>query len=309
MVGIIAVLALLLVGLAGYLVAVLRQVEAITAQLGRRREGITHAPVALDLVSPSLNRLAALVNETIADAEDAALAARRHEAGFRELIAEISHDLRTPLTAIRGYQRLLAATDLDAEQRAQLAVAARHANELAEQVDGLFEYAYLLDSHTQTTRGLFDLGALVGECLVAALESLESRGLRVDYRHKEQILIESDRQKVTRIVENLVRNAAQYAVGHLTVSVDADDHVVRLIMTNDVADPSRLEVTRVFERFYSERDFGTGLGLTIVSLLTRKLGGSVGADLDGGEFRVCVTLPRRVSGETGDATGSRTDER
>lgn len=293
MIGLVAALVLVLVGLAGYLVAVLRQVEAITVQLRRRRDEGTHIPVALDLVNSSLNRLAALANETIADAEEAALAAKRHEAGFRELIAEISHDLRTPLTAIRGYQRLLAATDLDAEQRAQLAVANRHATELAEQVDDLFEYAYLLDSHAQTTRSLFDFGALVGECLAAAVEPLESRGLRVDYRQREQVLIESDRQKVTRIVENLVRNAAQYAVEHLTVSLGVDEQAVSLTMANGVADSSTLEITRVFERFYSERDLGTGLGLTIARLLAQKLGGSVNADLDEDQFRVRVTLPRR----------------
>ena len=86
------------------------------------------------------------INATIEPAERAGARLRRHEHRYRELVADLSHDLRTPLTAVRGYQQMLAASALDPVQREHMSTAARHAERLSALVEESFEYARLSDA-------------------------------------------------------------------------------------------------------------------------------------------------------------------
>ena len=98
-------------------ILVRRQLRAITDQLRRRREAGVHAPVHLQLVDGALEALVVQINAVIAQIEQAGTSLERHERRYRELVADLSHDLRTPLTAVRGYQQLLAASGLDPTRR------------------------------------------------------------------------------------------------------------------------------------------------------------------------------------------------
>ena len=111
-------------------VLVRRQLRSVTDQLRRRREAGVHAPVHLQLVDGAVEALVVQINATIAQAERTGARLRRHERRYRELVADLSHDLRTPLTAVRGYQQMLAASALDPAQRDHLCAAARHADRL-----------------------------------------------------------------------------------------------------------------------------------------------------------------------------------
>ena len=94
-------------------VLVRRQLRSVADQLRRRREAGVHAPVHLQLVDGAVEALVVQINATIAQAERTGARLRRHERRYRELVADLSHDLRTPLTAVRGYQQMLAASALD----------------------------------------------------------------------------------------------------------------------------------------------------------------------------------------------------
>lgn len=298
------VLGVLLVALAGYLVVLLRQIRAVTDQLDRRAQGGTHHAVSLELVNAQLSGLVARINDTIRDAEDAAARIRQDEQRFRGLIADISHDLRTPLTAVRGYQQLLGRTELSADQRTKLEVAARHVAELGSLVDHLFEYTYLLEAEPVVEAERFNLTNVVAEALIGAADQLGERGLDVRYDPRAPVHVTSDLEKVTRIVQNLVRNALQHARKHLTVEVedvDGTDHPggiggprVSVTFTNPVPADDPPQVDRLFERFYTgdgSRARTTGLGLSIVRLLAEQLDGTTRASLEDGRLSIVVELP------------------
>jgi signal transduction histidine kinase len=286
------VLGVLLVGAVAYLGIVQRQIASVTRQLDRRARLGTHHAVTLALVNRRLNALVARVNDAIRDSESAVARTRRDEQRFRGLIADVSHDLRTPLTAVRGYQQLLDRSTLTDAQRASLDVARRHADELGTLIDHLFEYAYLVEADPPITPEPVNLTNLVAECLLAAADQLQERGLDVVFDPPAPIHITADREMVTRIVQNLVRNAHQHAHGALSVDVSAGPPV-RITFTNPVPDGA-VEVDRLFERFHTgddSRSRTTGLGLSIVRLLSEKLGGTADATLDDGALSLVVELP------------------
>ena len=144
-----------------------RQLRAVARQLRQRREGDTHTPIHLELVDRALETLVAHVNDVIAQNERAMATVERHEQRYRDFVADLSHDLRTPLTAVRGYQQLLASTQLDDVQRGQLLTARRHADRLAVLVDEFFDYAWLSGEQPASSvhRVPVDLAEEVGDPL------------------------------------------------------------------------------------------------------------------------------------------------
>lgn len=295
-------------------VLVRRQLRSVTDQLRRRREAGVHAPVHLQLVDGAVEALVVQINATIAQAERTGARLRRHERRYRELVADLSHDLRTPLTAVRGYQQMLAASALDPAQRDHLCAAVRHADRLAALVEEVFEYARLSDDAGEADGARMarvDLVEEVVQCLLGLAGPLEAAGLEVELRAPDALVAETDPGALRRIVANLVRNAVQHGRGRLRVELSGiagrDGRAggdgaapgeaggaagrVQLRMRNGVRRPGALDVSRALERGWSSDPAGTGLGLSIVELLAARLGGTVAVGLAGEEFEVVLELP------------------
>lgn len=293
----IAILGALLLVTAGYLMVVLRQITAVRRQLERQLHEDSHRAVTLSLVVPQLEALVARVNDTVRHSQAASTRTRQEERRIRSFIADISHDLRTPLTTVRGYLQLLERTDLDENQRMQLAVAHRQAEELGSLVDRLYEYAYLLEVEPTLEIEPLDVGVLVGECLLGMTTEIERAGLDVEVEPPAGLVIGTDREKLTRIVQNLARNSVQHGRDLLQVEVEQSDESVEIRFANGVAPGAEIDADRLFDRFYSTDRSRTGrtsgLGLAIVQVLATQLGGSVGARLDddAGTVRIWVRIP------------------
>lgn len=291
------VLAVLWLATLAYLLIVLRQIVQVRRQLERRLADDSQAVVTLSLVTPQLEQLAARVNDTVRQAREASTRTRQEERRIRSFIADISHDLRTPLTTVRGYLQLLERTDLDAFQRERLAVAHRQTVELGALVDRLYEYAYLLDAQADLEVEQVDLGVLTGECLLGMAAPIEAAGLEVEFAPPTQLVIATDREKVTRILQNLLRNAVQHGRGRLTVELTTADGGALLQVSNGVAGDQQIDAARLFDRFYtadSSRSARTsGLGLSIAHVLVEQLGGEATAQQDaaGAPVTIMVRIP------------------
>lgn len=294
MLVLVVILALLWLLTLAYLVVVLRQITAVRRQLERRLVEDSPAAVTLSLVVPQLEMLSARVNDTVRQAREASTRTRREERRIRSFIADISHDLRTPLTTVRGYLQLLERTELDAAQRERLTVAVRQTRELGVLVDRLYEYAYLLDAEPVLEREPVDAGMLVGECLLGMTAPIEQAGLAVRFDPPMGLIAVTDRETLTRIVQNLLRNAVQHGREHLTVEVGATEEAVRVQIANGVAPGTGIDAARLFDRFYtadgSRSGRTSGLGLSIVRVLSEQLGGEVAAAQDPATGDVTITL-------------------
>ena len=301
MIVLLVVLAVLWLATLAYLLIVLRQIVQMRRQLEQRLAEDSQAAVTLSLVTPQLEQLAARVNDTVRRARDASTRTRQEERRIRSFIADISHDLRTPLTTVRGYLQLLERTDLDASQRERLAIAHRQTVELGALVDRLYEYAYLLDAQVDLEVEKVDLGVLVGECLLGMAAPIEAAGLEVEFDPPTQLVVATDRRILTRILQNLLRNAVQHGRDHLAVEVTAEGDGAALRVSNGVAEAQRIDAAQLFDRFYtadrSRSGLTSGLGLSIVRVLTEQLGGEVTAQQDaaGGAVTISVRVPSTPS--------------
>lgn len=289
----VAALSVITLILTGYIAFLQLQLRGINTNLKRRLEEKTRQPVTLALLDRQLNQLVNQINKSLEEEENLRLNILRDEKRFKEMIANISHDLRTPLTAIKGYQQMLSAGELSDDQRKKLEVAQRHAAELEVLIEHFFEYAYLLNNEAKPVPERINLTNLAADCLAAAVPEFEKHQIEVEFNDARPIYTLTDREMTTRILNNLIRNCIQHSSGRVTVSVTAGKDAI-IAFSNTVDAPQKIDCSKLFDRFYTSdqaRGKGTGLGLSIVKILAERMDGSTGASLEGEWLTIRVSLP------------------
>lgn len=294
-VGVLVVLIILLVLYTAFLQLQLRN---INRQLNKRLTENTRQPISLELLNRELNTLAININKSLKIEETLRLNGIREDKRFKELIANISHDLRTPLTAIKGYQQLMEKGTLSAEQQQKLKVAQKYANELGNLIEHFFEYSYLMNAGPEFSIEGINLTNLVTECLAESVSSFEENNLTVRFEETTPVLVLANREMTTRIIQNLIRNCIQHSAGEISVQLLIAGNAV-ISFSNPVANASEIDVKQLFDCFYTgdkARRKSTGLGLSIVKLLSEQMGGNARALLQESviEIRVELQLGERV---------------
>ncbi len=211
----------------------------------------------------------------------------------RDLIAHVSHDLRTPLVSLRGYLELLAARgdDLPAEQRRQhLAVALRQSERLGTLIDELFELARLDFKGVTLARERFALAELAADVVQKFALAAEGQGVRLVVQAAPGLpFVDADLGLVERLLENLIGNALKHtpAGGCITLAVHAEGTQ----LVTEVRDSGRgiaaADLPHVFDRFYrgsrGAGAGGAGLGLAIARRIVELHGGTIGVASTPGE--------------------------
>ncbi len=275
-----------------YIVYIQVQLRNINSQLTKRMLEKTKQPLSLELINRQLNTLTANINRSLAVEEKLRFDSIKREKSFKELIANISHDFRTPLTAIKGYQQLMENDELSKNQQKKLQIAEKHTEELGQLIDHFFEYSYLISTEPELNMVRINLTNLVTECLAASVPTLEENNLSLHIEETPNIFVFADKEMVMRIIQNLIRNCVQHCEGYIEVRLLSMENAV-ISFKNPVKNASEIDVNRIFERFYTAdkaRGSNTGLGLSIVSLLAKQMGGSVGASLQDGLLDIRVRL-------------------
>ena len=223
----------------------------------------------------------------------------RPHSGNAELTAaftNISHDLRTPLTALCGYLDLL-------EQEPQTEAAARYLAVIRERTDAmralteeLFRYSVLTATADELHTEPVCLNDVLEQSLAGFYGTLSARGITPSVQLPEEKVIRPlDAAALRRVFDNILSNAAKYSDGDLAVVLAPDGKVT---FSNRASALSRVEAARQFDRFYTVDSArgSTGLGLSIAKLLTEKLHGTISADYENETLRICIAFPTEKQG-------------
>lgn len=289
----VVILAILVIILGIYIVFVKVQLHSINSQLNKRLKENTRQMISIELANKELNDMAVNINKCLQAEEMQRLKGIREEKRFKELIANISHDLRTPLTAIKGYQQLMERDELTDSQRNKLVVAQRHAEELGSLIEHFFEYSYLINSEPIVNLERINITSFVIECLADLVTTIEQNNMAIHFEEAPSIFVLADKEMVTRIVQNLIRNCIQHSSGEINVSLMISDKAV-ISFKNPIKPDSEIDAEKLFDRFYTgdkARSHSTGLGLAIVKVLSESMDGSVGAEIKEGILDIQVKLP------------------
>lgn len=285
-----AVLAALAIWPVMRLLALQHDMRSIAEQLDRRRREGSDEPLEVSARDDALERLAAAVECTVDEQRAETAEVRAREARLRREIADISHDLKTPLIAVRGYLQLVRrdAPRADAS-RERLETVLTRVDDLSRLVDDFFELSVLDSQEHELELVPVDATAVVGDELAGLFTAFEARGLEPEvHLPAHPLRVMADETALARVVRNLVANALSYTTGGVRVELaQADDRSgrARLVVSNGARGMDESTVPLMFGRFYRADRARTrphaGLGLAIVRELVGQMGGAVDAHLDG----------------------------
>jgi len=227
--------------------------------------------------------------------------ARGHERAF---LLSISHDLRTPLTSIKGYAEAMADGVIESSpDRARAAgVIAAEARRLERLVADLLDLARLDAHEFSLTPQRVDAREVVGSTVQGFGPAAQEWGVRLQLTPGVPVPAEADPERLAQVVANLVENALKYAKASVVVDVASRNGHVEVRVEDDGPGIPQDERGRVFERLYTTRapagrQVGTGIGLAIVHELAGAMGGAASCEpLGGGGTRFIVTLPVATPG-------------
>lgn len=224
---------------------------------------------------------------------------RRLEAVRRDFVANASHELKTPITALRGFAETLLEDDLPEDLRREwLASIRANALRLQRLVEDLLDLSRLESGGWVAREDLVDIGALAEDVIAEVGPMAEERGVAL--RKLGDAMVVGDEQGLEQVFRNLLENAIRYTPegGVVSIGIDGNAETVRLVVRDTGTGIPTPALSRIFERFYrvdparSRAEGGTGLGLAIVKHLVNAMGGEVWAESELGlGTKVFFTLP------------------
>jgi len=294
-----------LAGTAGFLLfrRLHRRLERLEASVGRVASGDLDTRV-VEPGRDEIGRLGEAFNTMAGRLKESREALLAVDEQRRRFLADVTHDLATPLTTIRGYAETLLDPGVlkSPEERDEYV---RFIHEEAIRMDALvadlLDLARVESGSVPLERSRVDLAALAREEAARSRRALDEAGLALEIDAAGPVFVLADPRRIEQIVTNLLRNAMAHVPSGGTVRVrveraPADATAARLVVEDDGPGIDTADLPFVFDRFYrgapSRPAGGTGLGLAIVRGLSRAHGGDATAEnAPGGGARITVTLP------------------
>lgn len=258
-----------------------RQLRKITAQLNERTSENTEKTITVALIDRDLSGLAASINRNLDLQKKLRIDVRRSDLQLKDSIANLSHDLRTPLTSVSGYLQLSRNPHCPAESREEyLKIVSDKADTLKTMINGLYELSVLDVKKMPLKKEKLDLNLVISGVLAGQYELFKKSGIELTVSlpgHPVWVL--GNRVACTRIVQNLLNNTARHAKGNAEISLERSGSYAVLSIRNPAPNLTQKDTEHLFERFYtadsSRNSGGSGLGLYIVKTLLEKMDGRV----------------------------------
>ena len=227
---------------------------------------------------------------------------RRIEKQKNELITNVSHDLRTPLTSIMGYLRLLQDSKYESKEQHNeyVRIAFSKSEQLKNLIEDLFEYTKLTNEKMVLEKQEVCITELLEQLIEELVPQAEEEGLiLVKQFPKERVYAAIDSEKMVRVFENLLMNAIKYSKddGEIKVSLQRQRRNIQITVANHSEEFTKEELGNLFERFYKKDQSrsrvteGSGLGLAIAKSIVELQGGEIRAEYEDGIIQFIVSLP------------------
>ncbi|WP_066712012.1 sensor histidine kinase [Clostridium sp. Marseille-P299] len=231
-----------------------------------------------------LENLLATINDSLKAIRSERIIYEKREKEFQKQIENISHDLRTPLTSILGYLKILDQSGLEQEDKEALAIIQRKAYLLQRLISQFYDFSRLTSEDYVLEMEQIDIARLLRETVIDYYQELSVKNLEIDLVIPEHpILVEANSNAMERVFLNLLQNACRYAESRLKIGIEQSKDEVTVSFENNVTDFSEDDLNSIFERFYmrdnARSDGASGLGLTIAKHLVEKMHGMLEAEL------------------------------
>ncbi len=269
-----------------------KQLKSISRQLSREQTRL----VTVDFVNHDIEAVVQDINQLLERMQQIIIKSNASSAALKSSIADISHDMKTPLTAVIGYLQL-AEKECDDEQIREIIniclERTRYCNTL---INDFFELSVIESQGCSPKSESVDVAGMICEQILANYPIFDEKGISPHFEDSDKtIIVSADSNMLNRVIQNLISNGVKYASGDITFNICQENEQILITVSNPIKD--YVDVEHIFDRFYTQdksRNKGSGIGLYICRHLIEAMGGSISAETDGNLLSVKVILTTRL---------------
>lgn len=297
------VLLIVIVMLSLKILFIRKSMEEICEELREHLSNETNTLISVSTGDKRIRRFVTELNEQLR-----ILRAERQQylSGNRELkdaVTNISHDLRTPLTAICGYLELLESQEQSTEVQRYIRIISNRVETLAHLTDQLFRYSVIMVSENDTAKERVVLNEMLEESISAFYAVLKKSNIEPSVQMPQRKVVRYlPPATLSRVLSNLLNNAVNYSDGDLEITLS---EIGEITFTNTATALNQVQVGKLFNRFYTVNTAqkSTGLGLGITRSLVEQLNGTITASYEDNKLSICIQLPDACDEEKGTGHG------
>ena len=209
---------------------------------------------------------------------------------LKNAITNISHDLRTPLTAIAGNLYMIGKTDELSEIREYVGAIEERTEAMKQLTEELFRYSMIVSNESKEDTEEVFVNQVLAESISSFYPVLTEKGITPQIHITDTRIVRNvNRSELARVFSNLLNNAVKYSNGDLDITLSDTGEIT---FANTAKELSTVEVEQLFDRFYTVEVArnSTGLGLSIARTLVERMGGTITADYENGRLAIKITL-------------------
>lgn len=263
----------------------------IDAQIAERLMTETNTLIDISYQDKTMRRLAERLNSELRKLRKERHRFQQGDLELKSAITNISHDLRTPLTAISAYLDLLDHVEKSELAERYIGVIRNRTEALKQLTEELFRYSVITSPEYDNSVEPVTINAVLEESILGFYATLQERKITPNISMTENKIIRKvNRAALSRIFSNLINNAIKYSDGDLYITLtDAG----QIIFSNTASDLNEVDLKRLFDRFYTVENArkSTGLGLSISRILIEQMNGTICAQYENRKLSICIQLP------------------
>ena len=280
-----------------YIVTIRRQIADICRQVDFINEHHSNKKVSTSLRGRELLRLTECINKLIDEKKRIKIQAEKSERAFKDTIAGISHDIRTPLTSLDGYFQLMKnCTDSALNEKYSRIISGR-IYALQDMTEQLFTFVKLENPSYSLECEPINLTQTVCDVMFSFYNDIVNSGFEPEVNIPDEILTaNANLAGMKRVLQNIIKNALIHGERDLFITMRPRGEFAEISVGNGISTNDEIDVSRVFERFYkadvSRQKGSTGLGLFIAKQLIERMGGQIRAELTEKVFKIIIDIKR-----------------
>ena len=271
--------------LAAKLFSLKSRIDSVSKQLDDKDNTL----ITTRLGGDELETVVKKINLMIENDHKAKVAISREQAALKQAIADISHDIRTPLTAVVGYLQLAEKED----QQRNISIALERARYCGSLVNDFFELSVIDSKGCEPVMESVDVNDMLCELILANYPNFEAKSITPHFEDSgKPVYAYADKKMLTRVIQNLISNGIQYGSDRLDFTLTADE-TVHISVSNPISD-NEIDTEKMFDKFYrasrSRTAGGAGIGLYICKQFVEAMDGGISASAGDGMLTITVTL-------------------
>lgn len=287
----IGILVLIIVGLFIKIYLLRKATKEIEESFADRLMTETNTLIDISTGDKYMRRLAEAINVQLRKLRSERHRFQQGDMELKNAVTNISHDLRTPLTAIGGYLDLLEKEENSESVKRYIDIIRNRVEIMNQLTEELFRFSVIVTTKDNLVIEEVAVNSVLEESIAAFYTALNMRNIIPDiHMPSEPVVRKFDKAALSRVFSNVLSNVIKYSDGDLDITLSERGEI---IFTNTAPGLDDVQVSRLFDRFYTVEAArkSTGLGLAIARTLIEQMDGGISAKYQEGRLSICIQLP------------------